>query len=68
VRRKGLNLWDANFGWVATIVVENIALCPLDVGFLTAIGTMLEADGVGRQVEELLRFGADASLIGAWAS
>lgn len=52
VNEEGLDFRSAHFVWVTFLVEEYVTPCPIQVGFLRAVGVMLGAQGVAHLVEE----------------
>jgi len=71
VGKKGFDLRCAHLGGVAAetlfrFMEEDIALRPMDIGFLGGIGIVFEADGVAQLVEQFLGFGVGLIGHGRW--
>lgn len=49
---KGLNFRDAHFGGMALVVMEDVALAPIEVGLFGAVGVVLGADGVAEPIKK----------------
>lgn len=53
---EGLDLSDTHFSRMAFVVIENIATSSENIGFLCAVGIMLQADRVLELIEKFFRF------------
>jgi len=49
---EGLDLSDTHFSRMAFVVIENIAPSSENIGFLCAVGIMLQADRVSELIEK----------------
>lgn len=49
---EGLNFRDSHFGGMALIMMEDVALAPIEVGLFGTVGVVLGTDGVAKLVEE----------------
>ena len=71
VGEKGFDLRCAHLGGMAgetlfRFMEEDIALRPMDIGFLGGIGIVFEADGVAQLVEQFLGVGVGLIGHGRW--
>jgi len=48
---------------MAFVMEQDIPFCPVDIGFLSAVGIMLQSDRIAKLVEKFLGFGEDGSVI-----
>ncbi|MCS7247877.1 MAG: hypothetical protein NZ840_06500 [Anaerolineales bacterium] len=64
IGEKDFDLSNAHFSQMALVVIENIALCPVDVGFL-CVGIMFQTSNVAKLAKGFLGFEEDAQ---AWNS
>jgi len=54
--KESFDLSGSHFNQMAFVVLENKALCPMNIGFLAGVGIVFDANGVLELVKQISRF------------
>jgi len=57
--KESFDLSGSHFNRMAFVVLENKALCPMNIGFLAGVGTVFDANGVWSWSSSFLDFWVD---------